>query len=357
MSAWEVVVRSAERTGVLPALVEAIERGAAPDWLVRRGIRLLLAGRLREQAAAGPGAQAAFVNALRQSPIALHTATANAQHYELPPGFFERVLGPRLKYSGCLWPQAVTDLAGAEAAMLRLTCERAQIEDGMDVLDLGCGWGSLSLWIAEHYPRCRVLAVSNSRPQGELIATRAARLGAGRIDVTTADMNAFGPGTRRFDRVVSIEMFEHMRNYEALMGRIAAWLRPGGKLFVHIFCHQRYAYPYETEGADNWMGRYFFTGGIMPSRDLLLAFQDQLALEERWDVDGTHYARTSNAWLANLDAAREPVCALFRDVYGPAAVERWFVRWRLFFLACAELFAYRRGREWGVGHFRFVRAA
>jgi len=325
------------------------ERGLAPDFAIRIGIRGLLADRLRE-AAAGPEV-AALAREMRDSPVALVPDVANAQHYELPAAFFELVLGTRLKYSSGLWDGGVTRLDDAETAMLQLTAERAGLADGQEILDLGCGWGSLALWMAERYPNSRILGVSNSPRQREFIMARA----PGNLEILTADMNSFGTG-RRFDRVVSVEMFEHIRNWPALLHRIAGWMGPEARLFLHVFCHRQYAYPFEADGESDWMGRHFFSGGLMPSWDLLDYFPDDLRVEDRWPVPGSHYQKTCEAWLRRLDARRSQALPLLEATYGPDQAERWFHRWRMFFLACAELFGYRGGSEWFVGHYRLRRA-
>ncbi|MDA0854875.1 MAG: cyclopropane-fatty-acyl-phospholipid synthase [Proteobacteria bacterium] len=337
------------------SLIELVENGRIPDLLTRAGIRLLLLQRLREQAQEGPDqewqAMMTFVEEMRQSPIALHTQEANEQHYELPPRFFELVLGPHLKYSCCHFPEGVTELGHAEASMLALTCERAQLQDGQQILELGCGWGSLSLWMAKHYPNSSILAVSNSRPQREFIESRAQELGLTNLSVQTCDMNDFTT-EQHFDRVVSVEMFEHMRNWQSLLERISDWLKPEGKLFIHIFSHRRYAYAFSSEGDSNWMGRYFFTGGIMPSNDLLLYFQKDLLLEQHWVLSGIHYQRTADAWLQMMDSQKGEILQTFRETYGKDA-DVWFQRWRMFFLATSEVWGFRGGNEWLISHYLF----
>jgi cyclopropane-fatty-acyl-phospholipid synthase len=337
--------------------VDLAESGWLPDALLRAGIRRLLNRRLVESVPRRAQDVALANHALREvlsaGPIALVPELANEQHYEMPPAFFERVLGRHLKYSCGLFEAGVTGLDDAERRMLARTCERAQVEDGMSLLDLGCGWGALSLYLAERFPRSRVLAFSNSKSQREYILGRCERSGLQNVEVMTADVNHFEPA-RRFDRVISVEMFEHVRNAALLLERIAGWLEPTGSLFVHHFSHRSAAYPYEDESGDDWMARHFFSGGIMPSHDWLLFHQEHLRVERQWVVDGTHYQRTAEAWLARQDAQRDEILQILSEVRGAEQAPLCFQRWRLFFLACAELFGFRDGQEWWVTHTRMV---
>lgn len=346
----------------LGMFIDLMERGLLPETCVRWGIRHLCRARLKSLRLESPEAEQAYdsryVQELKKSAIAFATQKANQQHYEIPAEFYDLVLGPRRKYSSGFWPEGCRDLAESEDRALEISIERAQIQDGMKILDLGCGWGSMTLKLAELFPSATIKALSNSSSQREFIMAEAQRLGFGNVEVVTGDIGVFTGAegwANSFDRIVSIEMLEHVRNYEALFEKISGWLKPGGKMFVHIFSHRQYAYPFDVDGDDNWMGRYFFTGGQMPSHHLLTRFQKDLLLEEEWAWSGTHYQKTSEAWLHNLDLHRQEIVDLFKKVYGEREATRWFERWRVFFMSCAELFGFKHGQEWGVSHYRFVK--
>lgn len=335
-----------------------LERNAAPDWLTRIGIRRLLADRLAGEARANIEEdmrnKISMIQSLRQNQIAIEQEKVNEQHYELPTEFFLHTLGKRMKYSSCYYESSDAPLNAAEDSMLRLYCQRAGLKDGMSVLDLGCGWGSLVLYIAENYPNCKITGLSNSWTQREFIEGKARENAFKNITIITGDVQKIQrlEGCNSFDLVMSIEMFEHMKNYAALLEKISRWMKKDAKLFVHIFCHNKYIYNFETEGPSNWMGRYFFTGGTMGSDDVLSYFQDHVRIVDRWRVDGRHYAQTSEHWLQNFDRNIDKVRPILRATYGNEAT-KWEAYWRTFYLAVAELFGYNGGQEWHIAHYLF----
>jgi cyclopropane-fatty-acyl-phospholipid synthase len=341
-----------------PALLDRLlERDLLPDALIRFGIRRLLARRLRTERARYDRAR--YAADLRRRALAEQTQAANAanaQHYEVPTAFYQLCLGPRLKYSACYYPTGRETLAAAEEHMLELYLRRGQLADGQRILELGCGWGSLSLYLAERFPRAQITGVSNSRTQREHIEAEARRRGLANLRILTCDINALELEPAQFDRVVSVEMFEHLKNYERLFAQIARWLRPGGKMFVHIFTHARLSYHFEPEGPGDWMARHFFTGGQMPAHDLLAEFQGDLRLARDWRLEGRHYQQTAEHWLENMDTHRAEILRLFAGCYGPGEALKWWSYWRIFFLSCAELWGYRQGEEWQVSHYLFERS-
>ncbi|MGC1302756.1 MAG: cyclopropane-fatty-acyl-phospholipid synthase family protein [Caulobacteraceae bacterium] len=332
------------------ALIQAFEGAPLPDIVRKAAVQVLVGSARRNLSRAAGELDATFAREMNDRPIAEHVQAANTQHYELPAAFFERVLGPRLKYSCCLYPTGDESLEQAEILALAQTCLHADLQDGQEILELGCGWGSLSLWMAETYPNARILSVSNSASQRVYIEARARERGLNNLTVATADMNAFNVD-RRFDRVVSVEMFEHMANWRALLERIHGWLRPDGALFLHVFTHRATPYRFDATDPADWIAQYFFTGGLMPSHGLIKQFNDLFALEQDWTWNGGYYACTARDWLVNYDRHAGEIGEVLHEVYGPQA-RLWGRRWRLFFLATAGLFGHAAGREWGVSHYR-----
>ncbi len=342
------------------AAIRWVEKGLLPDPIVRYGIRHLLRDRLAEMhsgdAARAAAATQEFLRGMGASALAPLPEKANEQHYEVPADFFGRVLGPHRKYSCGYWTDDTATLEDAEAQALRITCAHAGLQDGQRILELGCGWGSLTLWMAAHYPGSRITAVSNSHSQRAYIQAQAQARGLHNVEVVTCDFNVFDT-PERFDRIVSVEMFEHLRNWPQAFAHVARWLQPDGRFFMHVFAHREAPYPFEARDERDWMSQYFFSGGMMPSDDLALHCQQDLALRERWRWDGTHYQRTAEAWLRNMDAERAALMPLFEQTYGAEQASLWWQRWRLFFLSVAELFGYRGGQQWWVSHYVFDKRA
>ena len=332
-----------------------LEKNLIPDILIRYGIRSLLQKKLDEETRLlkqlGAAQKLTLVNFLKASPIAVNTKEANQQHYEVPTEFFKRGMGRHMKYSSGLW-EKTTDFDQSEEDMLILTAQRAQLQDGQAVLELGCGWGSLSLFMAARFPNSQITGVSNSATQKKYIETEARKRRLNNLRIITADMNDFTINDT-FDRIVSVEMFEHMRNYQKLLSKVSSFLKEDGKLFVHIFTHKDFAYLYKEQDESDWIARYFFTGGIMPSDDLFAHFDDHLIIEQQWRVSGVNYQKTSEAWLANMDRHKKEIMPIIKDTYGDKEATKWWVYWRVFFMSCAELWGYQQGQQWMVSHYIF----
>lgn len=347
--------------------ISMAEKGLIPDVLIRQGIRQLCESRLAEISMGNCEKSAMieedFILAMNTSPIALVPELANSQHYEVPASFFEYCLGVNRKYSSCFWLKDTRTLDEAEDNALLISCDHADLKDGQHILELGCGWGSLTLFMAARYPNSTITAVSNSNSQREHIMSTALARGLKNVTVVTCDMNTFDALSlshtqddhKQFDRVVSVEMFEHMRNHQVLYAKVHDWLVPGGKFFMHIFVHRSTPYAFEVQGDDDWMSEFFFSGGMMPSDDLPLRFQEKLILKQRWRWDGTHYEKTANAWLSNMDAKKDQITPILEATYGVDDAVKWRNRWRIFYMACAELFGYQNGQEWWVTHYQFER--
>jgi cyclopropane-fatty-acyl-phospholipid synthase len=341
---------------IIQKSLKLVESGLVPDQAIRAAIRALSKKRLIQEGRYDPeqGAQRYMdvLQMLKHSEIAIETDKANEQHYELPTAFFQAVLGKRLKYSACFFPHDRTSLDEAEEFALQIYSDRAQLNDGQHILELGCGWGSFTLWMAERYPNAKITGVSNSATQRQYILAEAEQRGLNNVEIITCDVNVLGLKQGSFDRVVSVEMFEHVRNYQKLFEKIQSWLKVDGLLWCHIFCHRFLHYPFEIQSEYDWMSRYFFTGGLMPASSTFLHFQEHLELSKHWQWSGTHYEKTANAWLENMDRNAEQLKPLFEQVYMQDA-DAWWQRWRIFFMACAELFGFEQGQEWVVGHFLF----
>ncbi|HEY4204640.1 MAG TPA: cyclopropane-fatty-acyl-phospholipid synthase family protein [Xanthobacteraceae bacterium] len=335
---------------LISSMIETAERMPLPDVLISAAIRQLCARTATRLSDASPESDAAFAAAMAEHAVAEHPDAANAQHYEVPAAFFAQVLGPNRKYSSCFYKEPATTLQEAEEEALRQTVEHADLADGQSILELGCGWGSLTLWMARQFPNAHIVAASNSNSQREYIESEARARGLTNISVVTEDMNRFDPG-ETFARIVSVEMFEHMMNWRELLTRARSWLKPDGRMFMHIFTHRTGTYLFDRSDREDWIAQHFFTGGVMPSHSLIRQYADLLEVEKEWRWSGIHYRRTALDWLANFDRHATAIEPILRPVYGEETAI-WMRRWRWFFLATAGLFGHADGSEWGVSHYR-----
>jgi cyclopropane-fatty-acyl-phospholipid synthase len=335
-------------------MIGTAERVPLPDLLIRAAVQRLCSRTATRLAGGSAESDAAFAKDMAAHAIAEHTDAANSRHYEVPAAFFAHVLGSNRKYSSCFYKEPKSTLREAEEEALRQTVEHADLADGQSILELGCGWGSLSLWMARQFPNSEVISVSNSHSQRRYIEAEAAARGLMNLRVVTWDMNVFAP-ERQFHRIVSVEMFEHMMNWRQLMIRVKSWLAPNGRFFLHIFTHRAGSYLFDGADAEDWIARHFFTGRVMPSHHLIRQYADLFEVEKEWRWSGGHYQRTALDWLGNFDAHRDEIEVVLRAVYGRDTA-LWMRRWRWFLLATAGLFGYAGGSEWGVSHFRMKAA-
>jgi cyclopropane-fatty-acyl-phospholipid synthase len=337
-------------------LIKLAEKKLIPDFIIRQGIRNLLKKRIQSLVSNNSEKniqnKIQFIEEMNLSSIAVLPELANEQHYEIPEEFYKYSLGKHKKYSSCYWNEKTKNLDEAELLSLKLTSQHAQLINGLNILELGCGWGSLTLWMAKQYPKSKITAVSNSSSQRLHILEQAKKRKLKNISVITEDMNTFNPKVK-YDRVVSVEMIEHMRNHKKLFQKIASWLKQDGLFFMHIFVHKSQPYLFEVQESDDWMSQYFFSGGMMPSEDLPLFFQNDLKIIDQWSWSGVHYEKTANAWLKNIDLNKNKVMPVLEDIYGEKDSKKWFQRWRIFFMSCAELWGYENGNEWKVAHYLF----
>lgn len=339
---------------LISSIIEAAEKAPLPDVMVRAGIAALCSRSALKLADGNADSDAAFAREMAKRAIAESTEAANAQHYEVPAEFFALVLGPNRKYSSCFYKTRESTLQEAEEEALRQTVERAGLSDGQSVLELGCGWGSLSLWMARQFPKSHIVALSNSHSQRDYIERMAIARGLHNLTVVTADMNVFDPG-RTFERIVSVEMFEHMMNWRQLLTRVRGWLAPDGRFFMHIFTHRTGSYLFDRDDKEDWIAQHFFTGGVMPSHALIRQYADLVEVEKEWRWSGVHYQRTAQDWLENFDTRRADIEKILMPVYGDDTA-LWMRRWRWFFLATAGLFGHADGLEWGVSHYQMKKA-
>ena len=341
---------------MISTLIKLSEKKLIPDFAIRYGIRALLKKRIGSLVSINPETNIRnkidFIHKMNSSKIALMPELANKQHYEIPANFYKYCLGRHRKYSSCYWEGNTKNLDEAELLSLKLTTQHAKLTNGQNILELGCGWGSLTLWMAKEFPKSKITAVSNSSSQKNYILNQAKKRNLNNISIITEDMNNFNPKTR-YDRIVSVEMIEHMRNHGQLFKKINTWLKSGGLFFMHIFVHKAQPYLFEVQDEDDWMSQYFFSGGMMPSEDLPLFFQEDLKIIDQWSWSGKQYEKTANAWLTNIDSNKEKVMKTLEEIYGKDNSKKWFQRWRIFFMSCAELWGYRDGNEWKVVHYLF----